>query len=272
MRRRCWSDKCARSCSCICPRCCQLAASLLPPGATWQGRRGSAAGSRLAAHSLRMRIHFRGAAEARGIARELAMRWTTTVMAPPPMARELVGAMRRAALHATHVAASRPRHTRTHGCSLVRDAAATRGRDGTPSLQGRTSNDTRQMPQPLLARRACARARHPCPLRPARAALERQREWRLTNNGAGHAQQTQLRSRAPGAFSAPLGVGGPRQPRTASRRAPSCAALRALWGQCGMTHPKYVFGTRPCTCPPKSVTFKGLIPRILRTTNFDKEA
>jgi len=156
MRRRCLSDKCARSCSCMCPRCRQLAAFPLPPGAPWASRQPSRlkshrtprfAGSRGAGHRARTcnAVDYQGHAAAAHGAR--------------------VGR--------SHPASRPARHTRRRvtpavlptrfGCSLVHTAAATRGSDGPPSLHGRTSNYTRQMPAPLLARRACARARPLCP-------------------------------------------------------------------------------------------------------------
>ena len=205
MRRRCLSDKCARSCSCMCPRCRQLAVYMLPPGVPGKG--GSRLRSRFAPRTpCAWWGQFCGQ---QGAGHRARTRWTTTVMPPPPIAREVAGAMRRAALHAKHVASSLQQAYRQLGCSLVRAAAATRGSDGTPSLQGRTSNYTRRMPAPLLACRACARARPPCPPPTSTCSVgAREREGQGADNGAGHAQQTQLRSRATGARSAPPDMGG----------------------------------------------------------------
>ena len=219
MRRRCLSDKCARSCSCMCPRCRQLAAFPLPPGAPWASRQPSRlkshrtprfAGSRGAGHRARTcnAVDYQGHAAAAHGAR---------IGRSHPASRPARHTRRRVTLQ------SYPHALAARSCTLPPPLGAAMDRPVCTAGQATTLGKC-----PHRSWRAApAPARAPfAPLRPARAALEPEREnGRATGNGAGHAKQTQLRSRGPGACSAPTGMGGP---WTTTHRVAAGAKLRSF--------------------------------------------
>ena len=222
------SDKCARSCSCMCPRCRQLAAFPLPPGAPWASRQPSRLKSHRTPRNFAQVCGQQGRRASRanlqcgGLPRSCRRRpWRACWPEPsgePPCT---------------------PHTSPRHSCSLTHTLwLLARAHCRRHSGQRWTAQFARQDKQLHSANARTAlgaprlRPRAP-PLPPSDQHVQ---HWSLRERMGGRRATAQgmpnKRNCDPGAraHAAPRQAWGAHgQQRTASRRAPSCAALRALW-------------------------------------------